>query len=93
MIETSAEDDHHEKPWALSDHSVQPTARLCPFSTKTKPKLHHPPNIPLHSSHYSQGLPLSLSPPPLPPPPSQDSPHFGKHRLRFGKGKRERGFF
>lgn len=91
-METSAEDNHHEKPWALSDHLVQPMARLCPLH-QNQTKTTSSPHIPLHSSHYSQGLPLSLSPSPLPPPPSQDSAHFGKHRLRFGKGKRERGFF
>lgn len=51
------------------------------------------PHFPLHSGHYSQGIPLSLSPSPLPPPPSQGSAHFRKHRLRFGRGKRERGIF
>lgn len=64
-------------------------ARLCPFSTKTKPKLHCPPTSP--STPVT--IPLSLSPSPLPPPPSQGSAHSGKHRLRFGRGKRERGVF
>lgn len=59
-----------------------------------KPKQNYiiPPHNPPPLQILFLRVTLSLSPSPLPPPSSQDSAPFGKHRLRFSRGKREREF-